>query len=1030
MKNLRFSKVSLSIATLALLAVFSLAGCGGGGGGGGSVETANTAPQIISAPEIFAKADNAYIYKVSSIDNDGDSLSYSLTAAPSGMEVNPQTGTISWVPTASQGGEHDVTVNITDGKETAAQSFKVRVETSNTLASKFITATTGGTVEAVDPAGLISDVQITIPSGVLSSDTTMFVSKLSNPSYLPDDVPAFEVVADTPISATQSARGMKAKFKAATLPQPITITVKYSDDILSSPFINNDETQLEVWTDASYVLQWTPAEIVSRDTAQNIITAKVDRPFGKVGVGSNRTRVIKQKRTFETFKGSEDSFWNESTKKNLLIIHGITASSEDFTEENDFIIYFRDKNNHYDNILFYNYPSFELIEENAMALNDYILSRNRNAKFDIVAHSMGGLVSRWLIEALGSQNVEHLFMVGTPNFRANVDTFSFWSSWKMTFPALSHLSPGGKELFRLDSEPNFLDRLNFPPDLIQRRGNTKYYWYTGDVGNGIDGWVPIPTSAELSLLGLSDGLNAITYPYDHSQLHEECATNGICDEIKNVITTPPPPSADTMSPTVQTFSVFPNSIIAGSAVNISYTVSDTGGSSLNRVELWRANDDGGNPRGWAEIKRNPHSGNGPVTGTFSDTPSTGTYWYGIHVVDNVGNWTPEPNRIQVVSAASQTVPPSVSWLAINNGASSTTSRTVTLNNTATSKPTWYLASENSNFSGASWQVYLTYPTFTLSPGNGTKIVYFKVKNSASESSILSDIITLNEATTTQYTLTVTKSGTGSGTVAAIGLSCSGSTCTGSYNQGTPVTLSASALSGSTFVGWSGGGCSGIGACTVTMDAAKTVTATFTLQSSTSTPPGAFTLSVTAGCTGSSPKNSLSWTPSSGVTGYYAVYRCTGAGCTPTLYNQSASTGTTFDNTSVVAGTSYTYFVGASNAYGTTYSNWITVTPSSCTTGTPPGAFTLSVTAGCTGSSPKNSLSWTPSSGVTGYYAVYRCTGAGCTPTLYNQSASTGTTFDNTSVVAGTSYTYFVGASNAYGTTYSNWIPVTTSSICP
>ena len=45
-----------------------------------------------------------------------------------------------------------------------------------------------------------------------------------------------------------------------------------------------------------------------------------------------------------------------------------------------------------------------------------------------------------------------------------------------------------------------------------------------------------------------------------------------------------------------------------------------------------------------------------------------------------------------------------------------------------------------------------------------------------------------------------------------------------------VTLTASAAGGSTFNGWSGGGCSGTGTCSVTMSAATTVTATFTAQS--------------------------------------------------------------------------------------------------------------------------------------------------------------------------------------------------------
>ena len=88
---------------------------------------------------------------------------------------------------------------------------------------------------------------------------------------------------------------------------------------------------------------------------------------------------------------------------------------------------------------------------------------------------------------------------------------------------------------------------------------------------------------------------------------------------------------------------------------------------------------------------------------------------------------------------------------------------------------------------------------------------------------------------TTYTLTVTKSGTGSGTVtsSATGISC-GATCSAAYNSGASVTLTATAASGSTFAGWSGGGCSGTGTCTVAMSAATGVTATFNTQSAAAT----------------------------------------------------------------------------------------------------------------------------------------------------------------------------------------------------
>ncbi len=79
----------------------------------------------------------------------------------------------------------------------------------------------------------------------------------------------------------------------------------------------------------------------------------------------------------------------------------------------------------------------------------------------------------------------------------------------------------------------------------------------------------------------------------------------------------------------------------------------------------------------------------------------------------------------------------------------------------------------------------------------------------------------------KHTLTVSKSGTGSGTVTSspAGINC-GSTCSHAYTQGTAVTLTAHPATGSKFTGWSGSGCSGTATCKVTMSANHAVTATF------------------------------------------------------------------------------------------------------------------------------------------------------------------------------------------------------------
>ena len=78
-----------------------------------------------------------------------------------------------------------------------------------------------------------------------------------------------------------------------------------------------------------------------------------------------------------------------------------------------------------------------------------------------------------------------------------------------------------------------------------------------------------------------------------------------------------------------------------------------------------------------------------------------------------------------------------------------------------------------------------------------------------------------------YTLTVIKSGSGIGSVTSspAGINC-GSNCSESYPAGSSITLAATAALGSSFTGWTGGGCSGAGACVVTLHANTTVTANF------------------------------------------------------------------------------------------------------------------------------------------------------------------------------------------------------------
>lgn len=143
------------------------------------------------------------------------------------------------------------------------------------------------------------------------------------------------------------------------------------------------------------------------------------------------------------------------------------------------------------------------------------------------------------------------------------------------------------------------------------------------------------------------------------------------------------------------------------------------------------------------------------------------------------------------SSCAWTAQSSSTWIAINSGTGGTGNGTV-----------GYIVSANTSTSSRSGLITIAGQNFTVTQSGAAS----------------------------QYSLAVTKSGTGSGTVSATGISC-GTDCSEIYNSGTVVSLTASASTGSIFAGWNGD-CTGTGSCDLTMNSNKSVTATFNLSSCT------------------------------------------------------------------------------------------------------------------------------------------------------------------------------------------------------
>ncbi|CAK0766628.1 exported hypothetical protein [Gammaproteobacteria bacterium] len=253
---------------------------------------------------------------------------------------------------------------------------------------------------------------------------------------------------------------------------------------------------------------------------------------------------------------------------------------------------------------------------------------------------------------------------------------------------------------------------------------------------------------------------------------------------------------------------------------------------------------------------------------------------------------------------------------------------------------------------------------------------------------------------TTYQLEIKKAGTGAGTVMSspAGINCGGD-CSENYPQGTVVMLMAmpTASSGSVFTGWSGGGCSGADFCTVTMNVARQVTATFAIPIPA--------VPVMASAVAGNARVTLKWMAVAGATSY-KVYQGFTAGGESTTPLKTGLTGTSVILTGLTNGTQYFFKLAAVNSGGTgPLSNEVSATPVAS-----PVAPIIHAVAG----NGQVTLKWSAVAGATSY-RVYQGTKAGGESLTPVRSGVTGTSVTLLYLTNGTKYFFKMKAANAGGT---------------
>jgi len=458
---------------------------------------------------------------------------YQLLDGPDGLELDPRSGLITWVPSPTQVGIQLLRVRATLQSEMSEESLQIPVQGMSLAGSAFVDSQLGGVVIADATGSAIQGSRIIIPAGAMAADAEVEILAITHAVTLPKTALGIEINPSQQFSA------------------PVTVELHYTDSWLAALGVTS-ESNIALFHQDEVTGQWCmlPTTVDAQantlraqtthfssfaafwkdidqtiDSATQELGELLDQIMGELDTAIQSPEqffwlwpLLNQPRELVVVKGN--GFRRD--QKNALLVHGLLSKDSKLPQLKAWA------ETQYDNVIFYNYPSSKSIRSNAAWLANELTIRAQSdahqqglySCIDVYAHSMGGLVARAAVEDYNLPQCRvltpfvNVTTLGTPHLGGNFLELAHLLETAMQAPmvdGLRDMVPGSP----------FLQFLNGGLG----RGWIKYHAIAGNWGFNNDGLVSVASAIPASIL--SPTSQAVFDGQGHSDLHENIMTNGV-----------------------------------------------------------------------------------------------------------------------------------------------------------------------------------------------------------------------------------------------------------------------------------------------------------------------------------------------------------------------------------------------------------------------------------------------------------------------------------------------------------------------